>query len=187
MSRIGYKTISLPQNVTLTEDSGQVQVKGPLGELTLKLAAGISLAQADNKISIKVTESQENGPALHGLMRSLVANMVKGVSEGFEQQLELIGAGYRAKLEGNKLTLALGFSHPVIIDQPEGLNFEVEGTNKIKIKGIDKQAVGQMAAKVRSMRPPEPYKGKGIRYEGEVVRRKAGKAAKAAGTTGGGA
>ncbi len=186
MSRIGRKSISLPMNTTLTVEGGTVAVKGPKGSLIYTLLPGMTVDQTEGKVQVKV-EGKAASPAVWGLTRSLINNMIHGVTEGWEQRLELVGAGYRAKLEGGKLTLTVGFSHPVVINQPEGITFSVEGNNKIIVQGIDRQAVGQIAATIRGVRPPEPYKGKGIRYEGERVRHKAGKTAKAAGAPGGAA
>lgn len=154
-------------------------VKGPKGELTQKIVPDIKLEQSDGVVNVVRPTDQPRHRALHGLTRALVFNMVKGVSEGFTKTLEIQGVGYRAQMQGSELSLALGYSHPVTVAPPPGIEFEVDGTSKVIVKGIDKQAVGQAAADVRKIRPPEPYKGKGIRYEGEYVRRKAGKAGKA--------
>ena len=157
--------------------SGRVMVNGPLGELTQQVPARMKVEQADG--SIVVTRPTERGEdrALHGLTRSLIANMVEGVTKGFEKRLELQGVGYRASLQGSDLRLDVGFSHPVVMKAPQGITFEVPTATEILVKGIDKQRVGQIAADVRAVRPPEPYKGKGIRYQGEYVRRKVGKRA----------
>ena len=177
MSRIGRQPIELPAGVMVAISPGRVQVNGPLGELSQQVPARMTIEKQDE--TIVVTRPTDRGPdrSLHGLTRSLIANMVDGVTKGFEKILEIQGVGYRANLRGNDLELAVGFSHPVIITPREGISFEVPQPTQIIVKGIDKQMVGQTAAEIRKVRPPEPYKGKGIRYEGEHVRRKVGKRA----------
>jgi large subunit ribosomal protein L6 len=177
MSRIGRAPIPVPDGVTVTITGQRVEVKGPKGELRHTVVEPIRVAQEDG--SVVVTRPTDRGPhrSLHGLSRTLVANMVRGVSEGFEKRLEIVGVGYRAQLRGNALEMAVGFSHPVTVTPPEGISFEVPAPTQIVVRGIDKQAVGQVAAEIRAVRPPEPYKGKGIRYAGEAVRRKVGKRA----------
>jgi large subunit ribosomal protein L6 len=176
MSRIGKAPILLPQGVELKRAGSTVQVKGPKGTLSHTIPAGISLQIADGIIYVKRKGEAKQVRSLHGLSRTLIANMVTGVTEGFEKGLEIVGIGYRANLQGRNLHLSLGYSHPVIYPIPEGIELVVEKQNKIMVQGIDKQKVGQVAAEIRSFRKPEPYKGKGIRYIGEQVRRKAGKA-----------
>mgnify|MGYP000465557740 CR=1 FL=1 len=176
MSRIGKKPISLPAGVKVTVDGNQVTVQGSKGTLTQTLPKGITVTQEDNQIIVRRANDDKQQRAFHGLIRALIANMVEGVTNGFEKKLELVGVGYRAQLQGKKLVINIGFSHPVEVDAPEGIEFEVPAPTKITVKGIDKQAVGNTAAHIRAIRKPEPYKGKGIKYENEVVRRKAGKA-----------
>jgi large subunit ribosomal protein L6 len=177
MSRIGRKPIEVPSGVNVSISPGRVMVSGPLGELTQDIPARISVEQRDGELV--VSRPTDRGPdrALHGLARTLVANMVVGVTKGFEKRLEIQGVGYRATLRGTALELSVGFSHPVTIQPPKGVDFEVPSPTAIVVKGTDKQQVGQVAADIRRVRPPEPYKGKGIRYEGEYVRRKVGKRA----------
>lgn len=182
MSRIGSAPIQLSDNAAVTISGQDVTVTGPQGELHHTLHPLIKVKQIENQLAVSRQDDTKFSRALHGLHRSLLANMVTGVTQGFEKRLELIGTGYRVAKAGDKLTLQLGFSHPIEIVPKLGITFEVEGQNKIIIKGSDKQRVGQAAADIRALRKPEPYKGKGIRYEGETVRRKAGKAAKV-GTT----
>lgn len=179
MSRIGKMPIPLPKDVQVHIEGSQVTVKGPKGELSRSIRPEISVEQADGQLVFSRPSDQPRHRAMHGLTRTLVDNMVKGVSEGFSKTLEMQGVGYRAQMQGTDLVLAIGFSHPVQIPPPPGIEFEVDGTTRIVIKGISKEQVGQTAADVRKVRPPEPYKGKGIRYLGEYVRRKAGKAGKA--------
>jgi len=179
MSRIGKMPIPLPKDVQVHIEGTQVTVKGPKGELSRSIRPEISVEQADGQLVFSRPSDQPRHRAMHGLTRTLVDNMVKGVSEGFSKTLEMQGVGYRAQMQGTDLVLAIGFSHPVQIPPPPGIEFEVDGTTRIVIKGISKEQVGQTAADVRKVRPPEPYKGKGIRYLGEYVRRKAGKAGKA--------
>jgi large subunit ribosomal protein L6 len=177
MSRIGRAPIPIPDGVTVDITGQKVVVTGPKGELRHTVVEPIRIAQEDDRLV--VTRPTDRGPhrALHGLSRSLVANMVQGVSAGFERQLEIVGVGYRAQLKGQSLEMAVGFSHPVTITPPEGIAFEVPAPTQVVVRGIDKQAVGEIAAQIRAVRPPEPYKGKGIRYAGEAVRRKVGKRA----------
>jgi large subunit ribosomal protein L6 len=177
MSRIGKKPIEIPPGVSVSVDPGRVMVNGPLGELTQRIPTRIRVEQRDGELSVSRPTERGDDRALHGLTRTLVANMVEGVTKGFEKRLEIQGVGYRAALRGQALELAVGFSHPVVIDPPAGIAFEVPTATEILVKGIDKQRVGQIAANVRAVRPPEPYKGKGIRYQGEYVRRKVGKRA----------
>ena len=177
MSRIGRKPIALPEAVTVEIAPGQVAVKGPKGELNQVLSTDMKVAQAENEVTVERPTDRGEHRALHGLTRSLIANMVEGVTNGFEKQLEIQGVGYRAQLKGKTLEMALGYSHPVTIEPPEGIEFIVPQPTEIVVKGIDKQLVGQVAADIRKRRPPEPYKGKGIRYRGEHVARKVGKRA----------
>ena len=174
MSRIGKQPIELPSGVNVAISPGRVQVNGPLGELSQNVPARMQIDQDDGTLVVKRPTERGDDRALHGLTRSLVANMVEGVTKGFEKRLELQGVGYRAALRGTDLELNVGFSHPVVIKPPQGISFEVPDATTVLVKGIDKQQVGEIAAQVRKVRPPEPYKGKGIRYEGEYVRRKVG-------------
>ena len=176
MSRIGRAPIALPSGVNVDIVGAEVRVKGPKGELSSSIPAVITVEVADGEVRCKRPDDKRDSRALHGLSRALIANMVTGVSEGFSKSLEIQGVGYRADVKGNTLNLLLGFSHPVAMPVPEGLQVTMEGNTNIKVAGIDKQLVGQFAADIRSLRPPEPYKGKGIRYVGEQVRRKVGKA-----------
>ncbi len=169
----------MPKGVTVDIQGNRLTVKGPKGELSRELNPEMRIEQRDGEILISRPSDQPRHRAMHGLTRTLVDNMVRGVSEGFSKTLEMQGVGYRAQIQGKDLVLAIGFSHPVQISPPPNIQFEVEGTSRIIVKGIDKEQVGQVAADVRKIRPPEPYKGKGIRYVGEYVRRKAGKAGKA--------
>ncbi|MFV0525783.1 MAG: 50S ribosomal protein L6 [Acidimicrobiales bacterium] len=179
MSRIGKSPITVPSGVDVKLDGASVTVKGPKGELVHQVPAGITVAVDDGTVTVDRANDERQNRALHGLTRSLVNNMVIGVSEGFRKDLEIIGVGYRAIAKGpGKLELALGFSHPVVVDAPDGVTFDVPEPTKIGVIGIDKQVVGQVAAEIRSHRKPEPYKGKGVRYVGERVIRKAGKASK---------
>lgn len=177
MSRIGRAPIQIPDGVTVTVSGQNVTVKGPKGELSHSVVEPIRVAQEDGTIVVTRPTDRGTHRALHGLSRTLVANMVEGVSNGFERQLEIVGVGYRAQLKGSNLEMALGFSHPVTIPPPEGVSFEVPAPTQVVVRGIDKQVVGQIAAQIRGVRPPEPYKGKGVRYAGEQVRRKVGKRA----------
>ena len=175
MSRIGKQPIAIPDGVQVTIDDRTVKVKGPKGELSHSIPARISAVLEDGHLLVGRQNESRQARALHGLSRSLIANMVEGVVSGFDRTLELIGVGYRAELKGQNLTLSLGYSHPVIFQAPPDVDLEVTGGNRITVRGIDKQLVGQVAAVIRSFKKPEPYKGKGIRYDGEQVRRKAGK------------
>ncbi|MGI4818738.1 MULTISPECIES: 50S ribosomal protein L6 [unclassified Brevundimonas] len=175
MSRIGKKTITVPKGVTLTLNGQDITVKGPKGELSWTVADEIEVKQDGDELTLTPRSESQRANAMWGLSRTLVANMVTGVTEGFEKTLELVGVGYRAALKGNALSLQLGFSHDVDIAPPAGITFAVPKQTEIKISGIDKQAVGEIAAVIRKLRPPEPYKGKGVRYQGETVRRKEGK------------
>jgi large subunit ribosomal protein L6 len=177
MSRIGRQPIEIPGGVNVAVSPGRVQVNGPLGELSQQIPLRIDVSREDETIVVTRPTDRGEDRALHGLTRSLVANMVEGVTKGFEKRLEIQGVGYRAGLRGTDLELVVGFSHPVVISPKPGITFDVPAPNQIVVKGIDKQLVGQTAAEVRKVRPPEPYKGKGIRYEGEHVRRKVGKRA----------
>jgi large subunit ribosomal protein L6 len=177
MSRIGRKPIPLPESVSVAISPGRVQVNGPLGELSQVIPLRIAVEREDAQLVVKRPTDRGDDRALHGLTRTLVANMVEGVTKGFERRLEIQGVGYRAALRGTSLELAVGFSHPVVKEAPAGITFEVPQPTQIVVKGVDKQLVGQTAAEIRKVRPPEPYKGKGIRYEGEYVRRKVGKRA----------
>jgi large subunit ribosomal protein L6 len=177
MSRIGKAPIQIPAGVSVAIDPGRVMVNGPLGELKQAVPARMRVEQRDGELVVERPTERGEDRALHGLTRSLIANMVEGVTKGFEKRLEIQGVGYRATLRGTSLELNVGFSHPVVKEAPQGITFEVPAPTQIVIKGIDKQQVGQVAAEVRKIRPPEPYKGKGIRYQGEYVRRKVGKRA----------
>jgi large subunit ribosomal protein L6 len=177
LSRIGNKPIELPAGVSVAVDPGRVMVNGPLGELTQQIPQRIAVEQSDGTLNVKRPTERGEDRALHGLTRTLIANMVEGVTKGFEKRLEIQGVGYRAALRGTALELNVGFSHPVVLQPPAGISFDVPTPTEVVVKGIDKQQVGQTAAEVRAVRPPEPYKGKGIRYQGEYVRRKVGKRA----------
>jgi large subunit ribosomal protein L6 len=177
MSRIGKRPIELPTSVNVAISPGRVQVNGPLGELSQVVPSRMKIEQREGEIVVERPTERGEDRALHGLTRTLVANMVEGVTKGFEKRLELQGVGYRAALKGSSLELSVGYSHAVTIEPRQGVSFEVPVPTQIVVKGIDKQAVGQLAAEIRKVRPPEPYKGKGIRYEGEYVRRKVGKRA----------
>jgi large subunit ribosomal protein L6 len=177
MSRIGKKPIEIPAGVSVSLSPGRVMVNGPLGELSQQIPQRMQVEQADGEILVKRPTERGDDRALHGLTRSLVANMVEGVTKGFEKRLEIQGVGYRAALRGQSLELSVGFSHSVVVEPPAGITFEVPSATEVVVKGIDKQQVGQTAAEVRAVKPPEPYKGKGIRYVGEYVRRKVGKRA----------
>jgi large subunit ribosomal protein L6 len=178
MSRVGKKPIEIPAGVTVTLNNSTVTVKGPKGELTRSFNPDIEIKVEENLITITRPTDVKEHRALHGTTRAVIANMVEGVSKGFERKLELIGVGYRAQKQGNKLVLNVGYSHPVEIEPETGLDIEVPTNTRITISGTDKERVGALAANIRQVRPPEPYKGKGIRYEGEFVRRKEGKTGK---------
>jgi large subunit ribosomal protein L6 len=177
MSRIGRKPIAVPESVTVEIAPGRVAVKGPKGELEQRLDAEMKVEQENGTITVSRPTDRGEHRALHGLTRSLIANMVEGVLDGFEKRLEIQGVGYRAQLKGKTLEMALGYSHPVSIEPPAGIEFEVPQPTEVVVRGIDKQLVGQVAADIRKRRPPEPYKGKGIRYRDEHVARKVGKRA----------
>ena len=179
MSRIGRAPIAVPAGVVVTiADGNVVTVKGPLGELTQSFHSELTITLDGATLTVTRPNDEKENRALHGLTRTLLANMVEGVTKGFEKKLEIVGVGYRAEKQGTKLKLGLGYSHPVVFDEVDGIKFEVPDANTIIVKGIDKQAVGQMAAVIRAKRPPEPYLGKGIKYAGEYIRRKAGKTGK---------
>jgi large subunit ribosomal protein L6 len=178
VSRIGKQPIPVPSGVEVQIDGSTVTVKGPKGSLTQTFNEDMTLTLDDGVLAVTRPSDERTHRSLHGLTRTLLANMVAGVSEGFHKNLEIVGVGYRAELKGKDIQLALGFSHPVLVKAPEGITFEVPAPTKITVSGIDKQRVGQVAAEIRKWRKPEPYKGKGVRYEGEHVRRKLGKTAK---------
>ncbi|WP_070121486.1 50S ribosomal protein L6 [Bacillus marinisedimentorum] len=178
MSRVGNKILQIPEGVTITNDNNTVTVKGPKGELTRSFHPDMVIKQEDGTLTVERPTEHKEHRALHGTTRSLLGNMVEGVTNGYERALELIGVGYRAAKQGKNLVLSVGYSHPVEMTPEEGIEIEVPTNTKIIIKGIDKERVGALAANIRAVRPPEPYKGKGIRYEGEYVRRKEGKTAK---------
>ena len=176
MSRIGRTPISVPSGVDVTVDGRQVTVKGPKGTLSLAVPEPIEVSQADGTITVTRPSNEGEIRALHGLSRSLIANMVTGVTDGFRKTLEIVGVGYRVQARGQDLEFALGYSHPVPVRAPEGIAFRVETPTRFVVEGIDKQQVGEVAANIRKLRKPDPYKGKGVRYQGEQIRRKAGKA-----------
>jgi large subunit ribosomal protein L6 len=177
MSRIGRKPIEVPDGVTVSVDPGSVSVKGPKGELSQVVDRDMKIALGDGVLTVERPTDRGPHRAIHGLTRSLLANMVEGVTTGYEKRLEIQGVGYRARLQGKALELSVGYSHPVTVPAPEGIEFEVPQQTEVVVRGIDKQLVGEIAARIRRVRPPEPYKGKGIRYAGEHVRRKVGKRA----------
>jgi large subunit ribosomal protein L6 len=180
MSRIGKLPVAVPSGVNVTLGEGEVVVKGPKGELRQNiLSQVVDVKLEEGNVVVERKGDAKPHRSAHGLTRTLISNMVEGVSKGFRKSLEIQGVGYRAAKAGEKLNLSLGYSHPVVFEAPKGITLSVEGTNKIHVEGIDKQMVGQVAAKIRGLRPPEPYKGKGVRYEGEVIRKKLGKAGKA--------
>lgn len=176
MSKIGKRPIKLPEKVKVNFINNKILVEGPKGKLELEIPEQIKVKLEEDKIFVSRTSDQDEAKALHGLMRSLINNMVLGVTQGFEKELEIVGIGYRAQVKGKKLVLQLGFSHPVEYEIPEGITVETPSATTIVVKGIDKQKVGQIAAEIRACYKPEPYKGKGIRYKGEIVRKKVGKA-----------
>jgi large subunit ribosomal protein L6 len=178
MSRIGLKPIDVPSGVQLKLDGNVIRIKGPQGELTQEIPEGIKIVQNGTVVTVERPNDDGYYRSLHGLTRSLIANMVEGVTKGFAKTLEINGVGYRAAMQGKKLVLTIGYSHPVEFDARPGIEFEVPAPNRIIVKGANKQQVGQMAAEIRGVRPPEPYKGKGIKYATETIRRKAGKAGK---------
>jgi large subunit ribosomal protein L6 len=177
MSRIGKNPVPLPAGVETVVDGLHVRVSGPKGALEATMPVGVAIRTGDSEIVVERNGDSPTERSRHGLVRTLIANMVTGVTQGYTTTLEMVGVGYRAALKGSDLEIQVGFSHPVLIEAPEGITFEVPAPTRIIVSGIDKQLVGQTSADIRRVRPPEPYKGKGIRYEGEVVRRKAGKAA----------
>jgi len=181
MSRIGKKPIEIPKGVAVKVKEGGIVVEGPLGKLEQAVREEIKIEIRNEKVFVSPKKKSRMAKSLHGLTRSLIANMIEGVTQGFSKNLELHGTGYRAKIEGGKLVLMVGFSHPVVIIPPEGIKFEVKEEQKIKVSGVDKQLVGNTAARIRAVKKPEPYKGKGIRYQGEVIRKKPGKAIKVGG------
>ncbi len=178
MSRIGKAPIPIPDKVTVSLNGLSVHVKGPKGELNRTLPEGVQIRQEDNTLVVAPSTATRRSREPHGLCRTLVANMVEGVSKGFTRKLEIVGVGYRAQVQGTKLVVSAGYSHPVEVVPPEGIVFTVEGNTQVLVSGFDKELVGNEAAKVRAIRPPEPYKGKGIKYEGERILRKAGKTGK---------
>jgi large subunit ribosomal protein L6 len=177
MSRVGKNPIAIPAKTEVSCDGFEVKVKGPKGELVQRVHPDMRLDIGQESLTVHRPSDGRLHRSLHGLTRQLVANMVTGVNEGFVKELEIVGVGYRAELQGQRLVLALGYSHPIVVIPPKGITFVVEGSNKIKVTGVDKQLVGEIAARIRKMRKPEPYKGKGVRYAGEYIRRKAGKTA----------
>jgi len=181
MSRIGRLPIEVPAGVDISVEGATVSVKGPKGSLSRDIAPQLTIVREDGTLRVERPDDGKQSRELHGLTRTLIANMVTGVTTGYRKGLEITGVGYRAQLVGKKLQLSLGYSHPIEIDPPEGVAFEVENPTRLAVTGIDKELVGHVAARVRAMRKPEPYKGKGVRYSGEVVRRKAGKAGKIGG------
>jgi large subunit ribosomal protein L6 len=180
MSRVGKMPITVPEKVKVEIDGCHVIVRGPGGELSRDISSEIDLRLEDGQVLVSRRSDAPSQRALHGLTRALIANMVTGVDSGFSKMLELYGVGYRGEMRGTHVVLSLGYSHPIEVPPPAGITFQMEGTNRLLVKGADKEAVGQTAADIRALRPPEPYKGKGIRYAGEYVRSKAGKAGKAA-------
>ena len=178
MSRIGRLPIDIPSGVDVTVNDRDVTVKGPKGELALTVAQPISVAIEDGRVVVRRPDDERESRSLHGLTRTLIANNILGVTQGYTKSLDVVGTGYRVQARGANVEFALGFSHPVLVEPPAGISFTVEGNNRLTVSGIDKQAVGETAANIRKIRKPEPYKGKGVRYTGEVVRRKAGKAGK---------
>ena len=177
MSRIGSQTIRIPEKVSISIQGTRVSVKGPKGEIEREFHPEIQIVQENGEIRVKRLSDRRDHRALHGLTGSLLVSMVKGVVDGFERKLEIVGVGYRAETAGKGLRLQLGYSHPVVYEAPQGVKLETESPTVIKVSGVDKEKVGQAAAEIRALRPPEPYKGKGVRYQGEQVRRKAGKTA----------
>jgi large subunit ribosomal protein L6 len=178
MSRIGRLPIEIPAGVDVTVDGSAVKVKGPKGELSLNVASPIEVRIEDGSVLVTRPDDERASRSLHGLTRTLIANQILGVTQGYSKGLEIVGTGYRVAAKGNGVEFALGYSHPITVEPPAGITFAVEGNNRLTVSGIDKQAVGEVAANIRKLRKPEPYKGKGVRYAGEVVRRKSGKAGK---------
>jgi len=178
MSRIGKIAVPVPSGVDINIDGAAVTVKGPKGSLNLKVKEPITVEKGENGVAVNRPNDERVSKSLHGLTRTLIANMVTGVTEGYQKKLEIVGTGYRVVLKGTDLEFALGYSHPIVVSAPEGITFAVEAPTKFSVAGIDKQQVGEVAANIRKLRKPEPYKGKGVRYAGEQVRRKAGKTGK---------
>jgi large subunit ribosomal protein L6 len=178
MSRIGRLPIAIPAGVDVTIDGSAVTVKGPKGELSLNVKTPIEVKLEEGQVLVTRPDDERESRSLHGLTRTLIANQIIGVTDGYSKGLEVVGTGYRVAADGANVTFALGFSHPITVAPPAGISFTVEGNNRLTVSGIDKQAVGEVAANIRKLRKPEPYKGKGVRYAGEVVRRKAGKSGK---------
>jgi large subunit ribosomal protein L6 len=178
MSRIGRLPIPVPAGVEVKIDGNNVEVKGPKGSLSLAVAAPITVAVEDGNVIVTRPDDERNSRSLHGLTRTLIANNIIGVTQGFTKGIEIVGTGYRVTAKGSAIEFALGYSHPILVEPPAGITFTVDGNTKLTVSGIDKQAVGEVAANLRKLRKPEPYKGKGVRYAGEVVRRKAGKSGK---------
>ncbi|WP_166826250.1 50S ribosomal protein L6 [Brevibacterium limosum] len=178
MSRIGKNPISVPSGVEVKVDGQDVAVKGPKGELSVTIAEPITVSLEDGVITVVRPDEERESRSLHGLSRTLINNMIVGVTEGYSKALEIVGTGYRVLAKGSNLEFALGYSHPIVVEPPEGISFSVDGQTKVAVHGIDKQLVGETAANIRKLRRPEPYKGKGVRYAGEIVRRKVGKAGK---------
>ncbi|GAA1508076.1 50S ribosomal protein L6 [Brevibacterium permense] len=178
MSRIGKNPISVPSGVEVKVDGQDVAVKGPKGELSVTIAEPITVSLEDGVITVARPDEERESRSLHGLSRTLINNMIVGVTDGYSKALEIVGTGYRVLAKGSNLEFALGYSHPIVVEPPEGISFSVDGQTKVAVHGIDKQLVGETAANIRKLRRPEPYKGKGVRYAGEIVRRKVGKAGK---------
>jgi large subunit ribosomal protein L6 len=178
MSRIGRLPVTIPSGVDITIDGREVTVKGPKGELSHVVAEPITVEQSDGTVEVKRPDDERESRSLHGLTRSLINNMVLGVTEGYEKKLEIHGTGYRVLAKGSNLEFALGYSHPIVVEPPAGITFAVENPTRFSVQGIDKQLVGEVAANIRKLRKPDPYKGKGVRYAGEHIRRKVGKAGK---------
>jgi large subunit ribosomal protein L6 len=178
MSRIGRLPIEIPSGVDVNVDGSDVRVKGPKGELSLTVASPIEVRIEDGSVLVTRPDDERASRSLHGLTRTLIANQILGVTQGYTKGLEIVGTGYRVAAKGNGVEFALGYSHPITVEPPAGISFTVEGNNRLTVSGIDKQAVGEVAANIRKLRKPEPYKGKGVRYAGEVVRRKSGKSGK---------
>lgn len=178
MSRIGKNPISVPSGVEVKVDGQDVAVKGPKGELSVTIAEPITVSLEDGVVTVARPDEERESRSLHGLSRTLINNMIVGVTDGYSKALEIVGTGYRVLAKGSNLEFALGYSHPIVVEPPEGISFSVDGQTKVAVHGIDKQLVGETAANIRKLRKPEPYKGKGVRYAGEIVRRKVGKAGK---------
>lgn len=185
MSRIGKRPVAVGKGIKIEKKDGRVKVSGPKGELSAAIPSTIAIEVKEDQVILTRSSEEKAQKALHGTWRALINNMVKGVSDGFQKKLEIVGVGYKAEMKGRKIQLALGYSHPILFEPPAGIKVEVPQPTNMVVSGIDKQLVGQVAAKLRSFRPPEPYKGKGVKYEGEYIRRKAGKAAATAGAKAG--